>query len=228
MSKSRPDLIYCADGNKRFAEIAINSGFLYGARLPPRGLPFEPYFADQDWKQPNRERYMVELAKYKPAIATVLDWERYEQLETVLEWAEEATQYVTEAVLIIPKVIGGVSMIPEAIDGKPVRLAYSVPTRYGGTSVPVWEFGRRPVHLLGGSPKRQWELSHYLNVVSMDGNYSQMMATRFNEFWDGSGWCELADYGGHVSQDAPYEAFKRSCHSIMAMWHDEPMPYKRP
>lgn len=73
-----PTLIYCADGNAEFARIAVNAGFEYGAQLPPRGLPFPPYFADQNWKNPNRERYIAELAKHAPFMASVLDWEKSE------------------------------------------------------------------------------------------------------------------------------------------------------
>jgi len=210
-------LIYCADGNARFAQIAVDAGFLYGAQLPPKGLPFPPYFADQNWKNPNRERYMAELAKHRPFIASVMDWERPDQLSNILEWAEDAAQYV-EVVMIIPKVIGGIAQLPRIVGGKPVRLGHSVPTKFGGTAVPYSEFYGWPVHLLGGSPHRQRRLSAFMNVVSLDGNYAQMMAVRYNKFWCRSRWHELSDHGGNVAVDAPYEAFRRSCHNIVAMW----------
>lgn len=40
-------------------------------------------------------------------------------------------------------------------------------------TMPAWEFGRRPVHLLGGSPHAQMEMRHYMNVVSADGIHKQ-------------------------------------------------------
>lgn len=220
-----PTLIYCADGNKRFAEIAIKAGFLYGARLPARGCHFPIHFADQDWKNPDRERYIAELAKYRPAVATVLDWEQEDQLPEVLAWAEEAAQHV-EKVLIIPKVIGGIEQLPRAIGGKAVVLAYSIPTAYGGTPVPAWEFLGWPVHLLGGSPKRQMEMVRYLRVVSCDGNYAHKMAVRYCQFWvPGTAryarnrwWPTLREAGVEWERDAPYEAFRRSCANIMAAW----------
>ena len=210
-------LIYCADGNKRFAEIAIEAGFLYGARLPARGLHFPIYFADQDWQKPDRARYLAELAVHRPQLATVLDWERTEQLVDLLAWAEDAAAHVDE-VVIIPKVFEGIKKLPRQIGGKRVRLGYSIPTQYGGTQTPVWEFYGWPVHLLGGSPKRQMEIAHYLNVISADGNYAQMMAVKYNEFWLDGNWRELKDYGGEIKQDAPYKAFRRSCENIMKMW----------
>jgi hypothetical protein len=224
---SGPTLIYCADGNQRFAEIAIQAGYEYGAQLP-NTVYFPVYFADQDWKNPDRKRYMAALAEYKPSLASVLDWESPEQLDEVLSWAEEAAQYV-ETVMIIPKVMGGIPRIPRSIGGKPVRLGYSVPTKFGGTSLPVWEFHGWPVHLLGGSPRVQMRLTHYLNVVSVDGNFALKMATRNCQFFDHTGtsrhaknryWPTLKEAHGAMwdGGDAPYEAFERSCKNIMKAW----------
>jgi hypothetical protein len=171
---------------------------------------------------------MAALAEYRPHAATVLDWERAEQRDEVLGWAEEAAAHV-EVVVIIPKVIGGVDDVPETIGGKPVRLGYSVPTRYGGTAVPVWEFGDRPVHLLGGSPHEQMRMARYLNVVSADMNYMQKMATRYCQFWlPGTAryaknryWPTLQEADGQRwEEDAPYEAFRRSCENVIAAWRE--------
>lgn len=224
------EIIYCADGNQRHAEIAIDTGFLYGAQLP-NTIYLEPYFVDQDWRNPDLERYLEALAEYRPNIASVLDWERPEQLPEVLTWGESVAQYV-DTVIIIPKVIGGIERIPKQIGGKPIRLGYSVPTKFSGTPVPAWEFGDRPVHLLGGSPHAQFRLAHYLNVVSIDGNMHNKMANRFCAFFsneripgakhyrwptlqeaDGKKWGD-----GSKEANAPYEAFRRSCENIMAMW----------
>ena len=70
-----PTLIYCGGGNSRFYDIATAAGFKYGSRLPD--TIYGPlYFADQDWKQPNRDKYMAGLAEHKPYMASVLDLER--------------------------------------------------------------------------------------------------------------------------------------------------------
>jgi hypothetical protein len=219
------DLIYCADGNRRFAEIAISAGFKYGARLPARGLHFAPFFADQDWKRPNRDRYITELARHRPHMATVRDLECADQLPEVLSWAEDAALYVS-VVLIVPKVSGIISHLPRTIGGTEVRLAYSVPTKYGGAYVPAWEFGGWPVHLLGGSPHAQMRLAYYFNVASVDGNYTNKMAVRWNQFWTETPipgtkdkqWPRLAEVGERIDADAPYEAFRRSCENIVTAW----------
>ncbi len=161
-----PTLIYCAGGNRRFAEIAIAAGYRFGSQLPE--TVYHPlYFADQDWKRPNRAAYMSALAQHRPNMASVLDWEHEGQLNEVLDWAEEAAQYV-ERVMIIPKVVGGIGRIPHAVNGCPVILGYSVPTRFGGTPLPGWEFAGWPLHLLGGSPHRQMrEWSHLSNIAEV-------------------------------------------------------------
>lgn len=238
------EVIYCAGGNKRFASIAIDAGFTYGAQLP-NTVYHAPEFVDQNWRSPDLERYAEAVALHKPRLATVLDWERWGQLDEVIKWAEAIVPYVSEAIIIIPKVIGGIYHLPRQIGDIPVRLGYSVPTSFGQTSVSLTEFLGWPIHLLGGSPIIQAKLAGLhlngnflveapkLNVVSIDGNYHQFMATKFNQFFapDGSAryaknrfWPTLKEADGQKWGDgskaagAPYEAFSRSCKAIMEMW----------
>lgn len=224
-------LIFCAGGNRRFMEIARGYGFFSGTQLPETIYDeYRPlYFADQDWKKPNRAAYMRELAEHRPVMASVLDWERQEQLAEVLDWAEEAAQYC-QMVMLIPKVMGGIPQLPRRIGGADVVLGYSVPSRYGGTPLPLWEFAGWPIHLLGGSPQAQMHVYMHLqplaDVVSADGNYASKMATRYCQFWvagtaraNNRYWPRLweAD-GSRWGHDAPYEAFRRSCENISAAW----------
>lgn len=222
---TEPRLIFCADGNSRHAMIAASEGWEYGARLPARGLASLPLvFADQDWKRPNRQRYMDCLARHRPDLATVLDWERPEQLPEVLSWAEEAAQWVKEAVLVIPKLPGQVGSIPRAIGGKPVWLAYSVPTTYGGSPLGLWEFAAWPVHLLGGSPQKQREVWSYLRgiseVRSIDGNMAKKMATGRCCYWtrQTSRHGHWQPIRGEVEHDAPDECLRRSLRNIRNVW----------
>lgn len=207
-------MIYCADGNRRLAQIAIDAGYKYGARLP--GTIYHPiYFADQDWKKPDRNAYMSALATHRPYMATVLDLEDTGQLDEVLSWAEDAARYV-EVVLIIPKVQGIISKLPRDVGGAEIRLAYSVPTKYGGTELPLWDFYDWPVHLLGGSPNNQMEVARYLDTTSIDGNYHNLKATKFCEYWDDGRWLSITP----KQDDAIYEAFRRSCVNIWEAWHE--------
>jgi hypothetical protein len=171
---------------------------------------------------------MAALAAHKPRLATVLDLERPDQLEEVLSWAEEATQHVSEAVIVIPKYSGAIAELPRAIRGTPVRLGYSVPTKFAGTAVPIWEFQGWPVHLLGGAPHTQHALWLYMDVVSVDCNYHLKMATQWNQFFANGGHERRAknryfpqlqeSVYGHINDDAPYLAFELSCMNIRALW----------
>lgn len=221
-----PTLIYCAGGSKRYASIAIENGFKYGAKLPST-VYFPVYFADQDWKSPNRERYIQALWKEKPYIASAIDWTHLGQLEEVLSWAEDIAG-ICEKIMIIPKVHGGTSMLPKKINGKQIVLGYSVPTSYGGTDLFISEFVGWPVHLLGGSPLKQFRLSYYIeNIVSIDGNYASKMATKFCRFFSpgnslldsrNPNWPTVASFDGKIWSEANYEAFRRSCINIKKMW----------
>lgn len=219
-------LIFCGGGNRHFAEIAIKAGFLYGSRLPCTTY-FPVYFSDLDFKKPDRKTYMDALAKEKPYLASVLDWEKPEQLSEVLDWAKEASEYVTE-IMIIPKVHNGIQILPREINGKLIRLGYSIPTKYGGTSVMISEFYGWPVHLLGGSPLAQIEIWRYLpNVLSADGNMAMKMATTFCAYFEPrykgrkhAPWPTIIDVDGKrwEGDGAHYEAFRRSCQNIMKLW----------
>ena len=216
-----PDLIYCADGNQFFHDVAVEAGWLYGCKLPKK--PYGPlYMADQNWKKPNRAAYMEALSTYKPKIATVVDWERQEQLPEVLDWAEEASQHV-DRVIIIPKVNGGIQQIPERINGKEIILGYSVPTKYGGTQLMIHEFAKRPVHLLGGSPQKQLNtflhMRNMTDVVSLDCNTMVRMANATCAFWENRRWKTLrAADGSRFDGNGPNEAFRRSIINIMEYW----------
>jgi hypothetical protein len=252
-----PELIYCADGSPWSVEIARNENgtygdhrFIYGARLPAT-IYAHPEFVDQDWSNPNLERYVEAVAEHRPRLATVLDWERWEQLPEVLAWAEAVAPYVKEAIIIIPKVAGGIARLPGEVGGRPVRLGFSVQTGYSGTPVHPVEFLGWPVHLLGGSPLEQMKKagvidnqerlleSPQLNVVSVDCNYHLGMANR-GQFFIGDGsadyaknryWPTLRESAGRrwgdgsTSADANREAFRRSCRNIWAMWHGQPLDY---
>jgi hypothetical protein len=219
---ARPELIFCAGRNRRATEIAIAAGYRYGARLPTT-VHAPPYFADQDWKIPNRIGYMAALVIHQPTMATVLDWEREEQWPEVMSWAEEAAEHVGH-VVVIPKIPGTVPEIPQSIGGKPVVIGYSVPSRYGATDVPLWEFRGRMVHLLGGSPQAQMRLWEYLagvaDVVSVDVNMHFKMANTRCCYWT-RGTTEHGHWQpmrGEVESGATFEAFQLSCRNILEAW----------
>lgn len=229
-----PELIYCAHGNRRFAEIAIKHGFKYGSQSA-KTVYFPPMFIDYDFKCKKSKwiRHVADCRKYRPELAIIPDWMEYRRLGELVELrAVEIAPFVGE-ILIVPKVKGGIAELPRVIAGKRVRLAYSVATSFGATDVPLDEFGDWPVHLLGGSPQKQIEVAKRLNVISADGNYAQKLAVENNQYFHAGGlvgaknryWPQLQEsILGHISHDAPYVAFELSCLNIMAAWNGETYP----
>jgi hypothetical protein len=226
----KPTLIYCAGGNRQWARLFINAGYEYGARLPEK-VYYPPIFVDQEYENPDRLAYMAQLARYCPRLATVLDLQCESQFDEVISWALQAFDYVSEAVIIIPKYPGAIEQIrrvfPEQVgvcvrDGRfkevQIRLGYSVPTSYGSTYVDLAEFGNWPTHLLGGSPVRQVELARLLNVQSADQNYFHHKI-KFGQFFDGKRWIQLRSVGCDAQGlDKAREVIARSVPHIMAMW----------
>lgn len=169
---------------------------------------------------------MEALKKHRPEMATVVDWETDGQLPEVIQWAEEAAQYVGEFVCLIPKVVGGIPRIPERIGGKIVVLGYSVPTMYGGSPVPIWEYAGRKIHLLGGSPQEQMRLwrvfSPTAEVVSLDGNMAAQQSRKGRTWTQKPGhkghWRQLAELGDNRTEGVPLECFCRSLIEIRRVW----------
>ena len=217
------ELICCRGGCRAIAPLVLAAGWRYGARLPsPVYAPL--YFADQDWKKPQGARYLSELARHRPSVATVLDIDRPSQLPAVLSLAEEAAEYV-QTVVLIPKISGIIPSLPKRIGTARVVLGYSVPTKYGGTLVPLPEFKHRPVHLLGGSPQKQMQIAEDLDVVSVDGNMMGLHANRCRT-WQRqkvkrSPWVQLRDLDPYWQGSGAYlECFRRSLYEIREAWRE--------
>lgn len=218
------ELVYSSGGNPRFAEIAIDAGMLPGACASDK-VYWQPYFMDQDYKNPNLDQYEATISKYKPYMATVIDWQHHVPKATVWQWCEAIAPHVEE-LIIIPKIPGTIKDIPATLFERPVRLGYSIPSSYGGTPNSLGEFASRPVHLLGGSPEKQLQLAQKLNVVSVDNNYIQRMAIQQCAYWSpkhpfktrAKYFIGLDESDLTYGDDAQYEAFRRSCHNVMQAW----------
>jgi hypothetical protein len=213
------DLIYCAGGNEKLSQIAFNEGWLLGKRSDASLHCYPPIFIDIDYKHPNFDKHLQEVEKYRPKYATVPDLseERVstDDIERALWQYEQLRQYC-EVPLIVPKLTGQIAMLPAD-----VAIGYSIPTSYGGAQYPLWELAGRKVHLLGGSPKRQFQTFLHLNaiaeVVSLDGNYAQKMATRYGEYWEKHKW--IKHPGVALKQkDIYFECWQWSCRNILHEW----------
>lgn len=207
-------LIYCGGYGRRFAQIAVEAGFLYGCRSDMR--PHHPVaFADLRWQRPDHDRHLAFVAEHRPRLAVCPDVLVLDALSEALRYAERLAAHA-ERVLLVPKAAGVMAELPR----EPwLVVGYSVPTRYGGAdAVLLAELSGWPVHLLGGSPQAQLDLAHYLDVYSADGN-AHMGAARHGVWWSAArrGWVSRSD---EIPQgpDLPYRAFERSCLEILSAW----------
>lgn len=205
------DLILCLDGAPRLAAIAVQAGFLYGVRGRQRPcLP--PAFVDLDWRHPDFAAHLERCRRWRPRYAVAGDAETGTDLQRVLAQAA-ALRPFAERVIVVPKAPGMAAAVPPWC-----VLGLSVPTRFGATQAPYWDYLGRPVHLLGGGPGAQLRLRALLGpaVVSIDGN-SHLVAARRGTVWERGQWRSRAD-GEPRGPDMVYRAFARSCAAIAAAW----------
>lgn len=149
-------------------------------------------FVDNEFKKYNHEKHIVAVKQLRPKYATVRDAMTKEQckqtgieyypLGQILDWALEIEQY-TENVIVIPKTIEYIDLIPEKY-----ILGYSVPTKYAGTPFNIVQFTNRQIHILGGSWKKQLELIYKMPnaIVSVDNNHLSRI-TSYSQFIDKNG-----------------------------------------
>ncbi|PPD12965.1 DUF6610 family protein [Methylophilus sp.] len=172
--------------SKTAINIAKNHGWLPGARYTNlrdiKTFDFEGQgFLDIDWKNYNFSRHLEAAAFKKPKLTIARDVECISKLDQILMEAEQLAMY-SEYVAIVPKDPLMNDRISELIPPNFI-LGYSVPTRYGGTTVSLESFDR-PVHLLGGRPDVQRKLAKRLNVFSLDCNRFTYDAC-FGDYFDG-------------------------------------------
>jgi hypothetical protein len=168
----------------RVANIARQHGWLPGARYTNlRDVRrFDRLgFLDIDWKNYSFARHLSAARSTNPMVTVAQDIVNIDNLWQTLDEAHELRRYADD-VIIVPKDIRLTGCLDEAIPPE-FLLGFSVPTRYGGTAIPMTAF-RRPVHLLGGRPDVQRRVAAVLPVVSIDCNRFTLDAS-FGDYFDG-------------------------------------------
>lgn len=140
-------------------------------------------FLDINWKDYDFESHVRAAKLCRPEITVAEDVFDIEKLPKTLAQAEFLLKYC-DRVIIVPKDRKFDEILTEVIPAK-FLLGYRVPTRYGGTEIPLLSFGGREVHLLGGRPDKQRGLANELNVVSIDTNRFTIDAS-FGDYFDGT------------------------------------------
>ena len=212
--------------------IAVRSGMLYGVQSQGSGgvcatalhqKAHLPQFIDNDFYNYDHSVHLESVKKWKPKYCTVMDIMTEEQCKTagakwfsfnqIIEWAEELSQYA-QNVIVIPK-YDCIKDIP-----KKFMLGYSIPTKHGGTPLPVNLFRGRRIHLLGGSWKSQLDYLAELgdDVVSLDNNYINKMSNYGSFVYPDGRTGQVREDLGLVDAINPmYISIAASCGNIGAM-----------
>ncbi|MHB1006087.1 MAG: DUF6610 family protein [Chloroflexota bacterium] len=164
--------------------IAKQFGWLPGARytnLRDVRTLTKVGFLDIEWKTYDFKRHLSAVQLLRPLVTVARDVEVAAELPRIIDQAWQLAEYCTR-VVVVPKDPSLAERLDDCIPGH-FLLGYSVPSRYGATSIPPTAF-RRPVHLLGGRPDVQRRLAELMPVVSFDCNRFTIDAA-FGDYFDG-------------------------------------------
>jgi hypothetical protein len=215
--KGSPLLKFVAHGRKVIS-LAVAEGWRPGARYTNlrdvRHVPFSDVgFLDIDWKSYDFDSHLAAVTKVRPYVTVARDIECLSQLDRILAEAGRLQQYATR-VIIVPKDPRLADRMHRSIPNEFI-LGYSVPTRYGGTTIDPMAF-EWSVHLLGGRPDVQRRLADHMPVVSLDCNRFTYDA-KFGDYFDGTRF-RPHPVGGYET------CLKASIDNINLLWNDYGVP----
>jgi hypothetical protein len=202
------DVIVTSSGGQDMPRAAYRGGSLIGINSsedrPPDEIPLE--FIDWPFLEDDFEfsTHLDVVKRENPRYAVAPDIQSAEDFDSTIAQADLLNRHA-EVVIVVPK---GVK--PKRIPSR-FRVGLPAQDRFGGVPHPVWDYRNcESVHILGGSPARQEELSHYVSVKSVD-TASPLKAAKFGDVWD-SGWEER----GHNY----YDRIERSMLNLMKKWNE--------
>ena len=170
--------------SKNAIQIAIQYGWLPAARYTNlRDVKsFNNLgFLDIDWKDYDFKSHLDAAIKTKPFLTVARDIEHVNKLPEILDQAYELKKHCKH-VILVPKDKSMEDsldyLLPDCF-----LLGFSVPTKYGGTTLDPKKF-HRPVHLLGGRPDAQRRLAEMMPVFSLDCNRFTLDAS-YGDYFDG-------------------------------------------
>ncbi|MBG53089.1 MAG: hypothetical protein CML99_11840 [Rhodobiaceae bacterium] len=199
--------------SRKVLELAALYGWEPGARYTNlrdvRGVS-QLGFLDINWKDYDFERHLAAAKAYRPEVTVAQDVVDRAELSKILDQAERLSEYAN-TVIVVPKDLRLAEYLTSLIPSR-YRLGYSVPTRYGGTEIPISAFGQREIHLLGGRPDVQRDLANRLNVASLDTNRFTLDAG-FGDYFDGEKFRPHPTGGYEV-------CLKASLENMNAIWQN--------
>jgi hypothetical protein len=142
-------------------------------------------------------------------VTVARDIENLDHLERILDEARALLEFADD-VILVPKDPRLAETLDEMIPSC-FLLGYSVPTRYGGTVLPLSAFQGR-VHLLGGRPDVQRTVARRVPVISIDCNRFTLDAA-YGDYFDGEAF-RPHPLGGYE------RCLEASITNINALWND--------
>jgi hypothetical protein len=218
MAKGRPILIF-VNHSATVLNIAAAHGWLPGARytnLRDVRKVKRLGFLDIDWKNYDFQRHIEAASITRPLVTVARDIECKRSLRKIVDQAYRLKEYA-EHVILVPKD----PLLASKIGTLPAEflMGYSVPSRYGATSIAPEAFNR-PVHLLGGRPDVQRHLATRMPVFSIDANRFTLDAA-FGDYFDGDTFRPHPEGGYH-------NCLKDSVKNITALWADHKIRKQEP
>ena len=200
--------------SKKAIEIAVENGWFPGARYTNlrdiKTVKFNGIgFLDIDWKNYDYMKHIDTAAATLPKLTIARDVESIYDLEDIIKEAEGLNEF-SSLVAIVPKDKKMANKLEELIPQEFI-LAYSVPTKYGGTQISTKDF-KRQVHLLGGRPDIQRKLANKMKVISFDCNRFTFDA-KYGDYFDGEIF-RPHPTGGYD------QCLKDSIQNINSLWTD--------
>lgn len=177
--------VWVQGNNRQVPEMARTAGMAYGTRHndTPRDYPF---MLDIHWSNYEWQDYMHKVATWRPVMAMAPDFERIDQRRALYQQIRDLKAAGVLRVMVCPKFHGAVRYIPTWC-----VAAISVKSRYAGFEPDAAELTGRKMHLLGGSPSRQFAaLARYGGVgrvLSLDTNTSTASA-KYGSEWISGQW----------------------------------------
>jgi len=112
---------------------------------------------DINWKNYSFEQHIAAVKQVQPFMTVVKDIEEEDEFVKTVKESKIVFDWV-RYIIVVPKFKKWKAMFDRALTDRHI-IGYSVPTRYGATTLDLTRISH-PVHLLGGRPDRQRYLPH--------------------------------------------------------------------
>lgn len=159
--------IACQGSSRVNEQISNELSVTYGTRHTERPHK-QPFFVDIHWENYDWLDYLIKIRTWKPVFALVPDFTDISQRGFMYQAIRDLRDAGVLHIGVCPKFDGAVQYIPSWC-----RICVSIPSSYAGFLPDPEELKGRKIHLLGGSPIKQFKYmlqNPYLNIVSMDAN----------------------------------------------------------